>query len=529
MLPRDLIRRCARNFPDKPAYYCGERVATWRDMDRRAEALALALAELGVGKGDTVAIYAQESIAIYEHFFACMKLGAVRVGINCRYAEAEVRHVVHDSTVRVLIVEAGQAAIARAWLEEFAADGVILIGLGDGHGLALDYDTLLERCAGRTLAAPPLAADDTVLISYTSGTSGLPKGVVLSHDALQHVIVHTVIGMGFSADDVWYMPAAASWIVICLNVLGLANGMAHVIPEGGFETRRFLRDIERRRVSVFLHVPTAMRWIMQEYATGAYDFSSVRMVIFGSSPASPALISRIHATWPQCALLQTYGLTEATGGWVTFMTPGDYRRAFEERPDLLASIGRCGTHFEASIRDADGAELPAGERGELWLRGPTLMKEYLHLPEKTREVLTEDGWLRCSDIASMDAEGYIFLHDRKDFLIITGAVNVFPSSVEAVLSMHPQVEEVAVVGVPHPEWGEAVVAVVKAQDGAAPSPQALLDFCRNRLGKPELPKHILFVSEPLPKTLTAKLRKKEIRDWFLRDPSLVPWPLDAVE
>ena len=183
-------------------------------------------------------------------------------------------------------------------------------------------------------------------------------------------------------------------------------------------------------------------------------------------------------------------------------------------------------HFEASIRGDDGEELAPNQTGELWLRGVPVMKEYLNLPEKTEEVFPGDGWLKTNDIASRDEDGYIYLHDRKNFLIITGAVNVFPSSVEAVLSLHEDVEEVAVVGVPHPDWGEAVVAVVRAREDSELTQAKLLEVCKGRLGKPEIPKLVLFVDEPLPKTLSSKLRKKDIRSWVLDNPSLVPWSME---
>ncbi len=525
MLPRDLIKRCARNFPDKIAYYCGARAPSWAEMDRRSDALGSALQALGLGKGDTVAIFAPEGLEIYEHFFACMKTGMIRVGVNPRYAEAEIRHVLEDSAVKLLFVDAELAGPVRSLLDEAAARGLVLVGLGTGHGLPLDYEALIAAEMGRAPAWPEIAADDTLFISYTSGTSGLPKGVMLSHDGLYHIVIHTVLGLAFSPDDVWYMPASAAWVVIAMNVLGLANGMAHVIPERQFEVQRFMRDIERFGVTVFLNVPTALRWVMRAYREGGYDFSSVRRVIFGSSPASADLIHEIHATWPDFEMMQTYGLTE--GGWVTFMTARDYRQALAARPELLASVGRCGVHFEASIRDETGTELPRGSQGDLWLRGPTVMKGYLNLPKKTAEVLTPDGWLRCGDIASMDKDGYLFLHDRKDFLIITGAINVFPSTVEAVLDTHPGVEEVAVIGIPHPEWGEAVVAVVRARPGVEVSHEMLLQHCAGKLGKPEWPKHTIFMEEPLPRTASAKIRKTFLRHLILQNPANIPWMTPA--
>ena len=525
MLPRDLIKRCSRNFPNKPAYLMGERSASWRQMDERSDWLAAGLQKLGLGKGDAIGVLSQESIEIYEQFLACMKIGAVRVGINWRYATEEFLHCARDSSIKALIVQGRLTDPIRKELEQFAREGVLLIGYDGKHGLDLDYEAIIDQGRQSAVSYPEIERDDTLFVTYTSGTSGLPKGVVLSHGGLYDVILHSVLSVGLSHDDVWYMPAASSWVVIAMNVWGLANGMTHVIPEGSFDVKGYLRDVERHRVTVVMQVPTTLRWLMREYAAGGYDFSSVRMLVFGSSPASPELIRHVHEMWPQVGLLQTYGQTEVTGGWVTFMTPADYRLALNGRPELLKSVGRVGLHFELSVRDAEGRELPPGEIGDLWMRGTPMMKGYQNLPEKTREVLPGDGWLRSHDIVSIDADGYVYLHDRKNFLIITGAVNVFPASVEAVVLEHPAVEEVAVVGVPHPEWGEAVVAVVKPKEGESLTADALIEFCRRHLSKPETPKHVLIVHESLPKTLTAKLRKDEIRRQVLADAGKLPWSL----
>lgn len=524
MLPRDLLVRCAQNFPNKVAYHCGDRSATWSQMNRRADQLTAALQQLGVGQGDTIAILTHETIEVYEHFFACMKMGAVRVGLNWRYAAEEMRHVLKDSNARAVIVQASCREMIEPLLPDLARAGVLVIGFGGDHGLELDYEALIERGLDGAPQYPAIAAADALLVSYTSGTSGLPKGVVLTHHGLHEAIIQDVVSTGFTTDDVFYVPGASAWIVVVLNLWGLANGMTHVLPDGDFNLAEFLQDIPRHRVTNVFMVPTMMRWVAREYATGNYDFSSVRLILFGSSPASPALIREASETF-DCDLMQSYTLTEAGGVWITIMTPQDYRQALADHPERLKSVGRCRVHFELSIRSDDGMELAANEPGELWVRGP-VMKEYLNLPEKTAEVFPGDGWLRTNDIARRDEDGYIYLLDRQSFLIITGAVNVFPSSVEAVLSLHEDIEEVAVVGVPHPEWGEAVVAVVRAREGADLTQADVLKVCAGRLGKPEIPKLVLFVDEPLPKTLSSKLRKKDIRSWVLDNPSLVPWTME---
>ena len=525
MLPRDLLTRCAQNFPNKIAYYCGDRSATWSQMDQRADQLAAGLQQLGISQGDTVAILTHETIEVYEHFFACMKIGAVRVSLNWRYAAEEMRHVLKDSNAKAVIVQARCRETIEPLLPELVKAGILVVGYGGDHGLELDYEAVVENGRANAPQCPTIAPDDALFISYTSGTSGLPKGVVLTHEGLYANIHTSVVSIGFAPDDVWYVPAASAWVVVVLDLWGLANGMTHVLPDGDFEVTQFLHDIARYQVTVPLVVPTMMRRVIDEYRRGKYDLSSMRAIVFGSSPASPALIRNASEAFG-CDLIQMYGLTESTGPIVTVMTPKDYREALTVDSDRLKSVGRCSAHFEASIRSEDGAELAPNESGELWVRGVPVMKEYLNLPEKTAEVFPGDGWMRTNDIARKDEDGYIYLLDRKNFLIITGAVNVFPSNVDAVLGLHEDVEEVAVVGVPHPDWGEAVVAVVKAREDSELTQAKLLEVCEGRLGKPEIPKLVLFVDEALPKTLSSKLRKNDIRSWILENPSLVPWSME---
>ena len=521
VLARDLIKSCARNYPDKIAYLCGDRAASWREMDRRSDRLTVALQALGHRPGKGVAILGHEGIEVYEHFFACMKIGGPRVGVNTQYAWPEMAHVLKDSDVGFLLVQARCVPLIAERLEAIAALGIRLIGYGAGHGLALDLEELLAAVEG-TPEWPPLAPDDTLFISYTSGTTGVPKGVMLTQQAGVNCILHSLISFGFGPDDVWYMPAASAWVVVIMNVFGLGNAMTTVIPDGAFQVQAYLRDAERFQVTVGLLPPTMLqRAIAEMRANPVYDLSALRMMIYGSSPAMPKLIRDAKETF-KVALMQTYAMTEATGGWISYLTDADHRRALEQEPDLLRSVGRIGGHYECSIRDGEGQPVPIGDSGEIWLRGNTLMKGYRNLPEATAEAMP-GGWLRTNDIGRLDERGYLYLLDRQKFLIITGAVNVFPSTIEAILIEHPAIEEVAVVGAPHPEWGESPVAVV-VRSPARPDAtvEDIISFCHGKLGRPEIPKHVIFVDE-LPKTSTSKVRKAELKNWLAGPDAPLPW------
>jgi acyl-CoA synthetase (AMP-forming)/AMP-acid ligase II len=518
-----MLARCAGNYPGKIAYYCGEDQRTWRQMHERSAALARAMQDLGMRKGDTVSILGRESLEIYEHFFACMKFGMVRVGVNWRYAPSEVMHVLRDSSTRLLLVQADCIDMLppRADLQ---ALGIKLIGYGGPHELPLDYETLLAGVASSATATPnlpPLSAEDVLLISYTSGTTGNPKGAMLTHGAAGNSIIQSLINTGFSPDDVWYMPAPSAWVPVIMGVFGLGNAMSTVIPRGAFEAAQFLCDVARLRVTFVNLVPTMLHRILHEYKSGSYDFSSMRVLTYGSSPAPAKLVREVHATFG-CEIKQVYAMTENTGCWITCFQFSDLRHALEHEPDLLASAGRVGVMCEISIRDAEGKSVKAGAQGEVWIKSGTIMKGYRNLPEQTAEVL-RDGWLCTNDIGRVDDRGYLFLTDRKRFIIITGGVNVFPAGVESVAIEHPALEEVAVVGAPHPEWGEAVIAVAKLKPGVkVPEVRDLVSFCQQRLSKAESPKYFLFTDE-LPRTSTGKLQKHRVKEWVLAHAHLLPW------
>ncbi len=518
---REMVKRCAQNYPDKRAYICGARQPTWRDMDLRSDRLAKALQDKGYKKGDTISVFSLESIEVYEHLFACMKLGAVRVGVNTLYAWPEVHHVLHDSGTKLLLVDARCKKMVDDHRAELKAMGVVLVGYNGAHDYDYDYETLIAEAKGDA-QWEPLEDDDLLLISYTSGTTGSPKGVMLTQVGVTNVVQTCISSFGYSPDDLWYMPAASAWAVVVMSMFGLGNGMTTVIPDGTFQITTFLRDIERVRATVVLMVPTMLQRALVEQQANKYDLSSLRLVVYGSSPATPKLI-RDAREQLGVALLQTYGQTETTGGWLTVLTEADHQKALAGEPELLKSVGRVGMHYECSIRDEHGHPVPPNTKGEIWLRGESVMKGYRNLPEATAEVLMPDGWLRTNDIGRIDERGYVYLLDRQKFMIITGAVNVFPSTVEVVLSEHPGIADVAVIGVPHPEWGEGVVAVAVKRPGHEVTAQDLIRFCDGKLSRPETPKHVVFVNE-LMKTVNGKVKKTEIRSWLLQpEENLIPW------
>ncbi len=520
LLPRDLLSRCARNFPDKPAYFCGDQSRTWKEMDSRSGWLAQALVKLGVAPGAITAILGKESLVVYEHFFACMKTGAVRLGVNWRYSAAELEHILSDSGARVIIVDAACAAQLAPLRAKLEAAGVALIGYGQQHGLPLDYESLIKDAqdSAESPEWPELGPDDALMLTYTSGTTGRPKGVLHRQSSISAMIFQSIVARGLSPDDIWYTAAASSWMTVVLNLLGLGNGMCHVISDGAFEIRSFLRDVQRRRATAVMLVPTLIQRALDEVAQADYDLTSMRLLMYGSAPASPQLIQAAYTAFG-CEMVQSYGMTEA--GWTTQLGAADHRWAIAHEPGLLRSAGRPGVMSEIEIRGEDGRALPPGSAGNVWIRSETLMMGYLNLPEETAQAL-QGGWLCTNDVGYLDARGYLYLTDRRKFMIISGAVNIFPSGIEHALLEHPAVAEAAVVGAAHPQWGEAVVAVVRLRQAGSVDISQLHAHCERLLNRMELPKHFLFVDD-FPRSVNGKVQKQQVKEWVAAHAQAMPW------
>jgi acyl-CoA synthetase (AMP-forming)/AMP-acid ligase II len=517
-----MLTRWAEAAPLKPAFIDGERLLTWSELDDQVSRLAAGMGDLGVSKGDPVAVLSRDRLEIVVHWLACMRLGAVRVGVNPRYSAREMRHVIRDCGAPVILVDTALAHLLPT-PEDGDHNPPKLIQITGSQQAERTYTSLLVKA---TRAWPTLLDDDLALISYTSGTTGLPKGVLISHGAIGAALVNTTIMMGLAPDDVWYQAGSLAWAAALMAFLGLTNGMTTVLPGDGetYTPESLIQAIKHRGVTAVALVPVMIRGLLQRLENDDVDLSDLRLLGYGSSPAPPALVRRVREILPSAKLVQIYGATECSGGWVTVLSNADHVRALSDHPHLLESCGRATLWSDVRVADDEGNQAPRGEHGEVWVRSPTACQGYHQLPEQTANLFVGD-WIRTNDIGWMDEEGYLYLTDRKDFMIITGAINVFPSVVENVIREHPAVQDVAVVGVRHPRWGEAIVAVVELCPGAQARPEDLLAVCRGKLAAFEVPKHIEFVAE-LPRNATGKIARTEILNRVTEHPERLPWNMD---
>lgn len=515
MLLRDLIPRCAVKFRDDIAFVDNSARRTWAEMHERSSRLAAALQNLGLMKGQTSAILSRNRLELAEHWFACLKTGAVRAGINFRYSADQMLYAIHDCDARVLLVDSSCAEALREHYDELTREGRIIVGIGKAHGLVLDYDMLLSS-SEHAPALPALFDNDRAMIGYTSGTTGKPKGVILNQKNVYVATVYNALARGYSKDAVRIYVSNPAGINIYAMCVSLVTGMTTILTD--FDPGRFFDLVEEHRVTTVTLSPTMLRRIVDQVRQGHHDLSSLAQVCYGSMPATPALIREAYAVLG-CAFQNGYGLSE-TAGVVTALMDAEHRQAIAGESDLLMSVGKPLLHADVEIRDDEGQPVTLDALGTVWIRGETVMQGYLNLPLETAEVL-KGGWLETGDSGRVDARGYLFLGDRKSNMIVSGGFNIYPNVVENALAEHPEVCEVAVFGVHHPHWGEAVVAAVSLHAGARSTAAELGAHCRSRLSSFEVPKHIEIVPS-LAKGNTDKLDKRAIRENFLES-GCIPW------
>jgi acyl-CoA synthetase (AMP-forming)/AMP-acid ligase II len=473
-----------RKTPHRVALRHAGREWTYRQLYERVCRLAHALRGMGIGRGDRVAYLGPNHPAYLETLFAAGTLGAIFVPLNTRLAAPELEYLLDDSGSRVLVAENPPDALR---------DKTTLVDVTGG------YEELLAAAPGGPIDEP-VTLSDRCVIMYTSGTTGRPKGAVLSHGNLIWNSVNVVVDADLVADEVTLLCAplfhTAGLNMTCLPTL-LKGGT--VLLEPAFEPTRMLDLIERHRVTFMFGVPAMYDAMAATARWSTVDLSSLRLLTCGGAPV-PAATIRTYLT-RGLTFVQGYGMTEAS--------PGVLLLAADQ---VDAKAGTAGVpHFFTDVRIAgpDGADLPPGEKGEVLVSGPNVMSEYWQRPEATTEALA-GGWFRSGDAAVADADGFVSIVDRIKDMIISGGENVYPAEVEDALYGHPAVAECAVIGVPDERWGEVGRAVVVRRGSV--TADELLAFLRDRLAGYKVPKSVRFVDE-LPRSATGKVLKKNLREW----------------
>ncbi|MER5265458.1 long-chain fatty acid--CoA ligase [Actinosynnema sp. NPDC002837] len=491
--------RRVRKTPEKVAVVHEGRGSTYRQLHERVLRLAHGLRRAGVGRGDRVAYLGPNHPAFLEALFAVGVLGAVFVPLNMRLAPAEVAHVLTDSGSDVLVYAPEQASVVQA----------VRAAVGPLRVIALDHPAAGESSYEELIAASeadpidePVTLDDLCLIMYTSGTTGRPKGAMLTHGNLTWNTVNVLVDVDLASDEVTLVVAplfhTAGLNMTCLPTL-IKGGT--VVLMSAFDAAGVLEQIETHRVTYMFGVPTMYNAIAACPRWEEADLSSLRQVNCGGAPVPESTIRTYQRRG--LSFSQGYGMTETSPG-ALYLT--------KEMSE--AKAGTAGVpHFFTDVRvvGPDLADVGPGEKGEIVISGPNVMRGYWRRPADTAVAFGPDGWFHSGDVATPDEDGYITVVDRLKDVIISGGENIYPAEVEGVLHEHPAIAECTVIGVPDPRWGEVGRAVVTVNPGAdATSELDVLAFLRDRLAGYKIPKSVVFVDE-LPQSATGKLLKKLVR------------------
>lgn len=494
------LTKSASKYPDKTALVFEEQSISYAELNNRANRLAHALMGLGLKKGEKVATLFFNCPTMCESYFGIIKAGGALVPLNARLSWRELANMVEHSDSRFLIFdEEFQETINLLRPHVTKVEKYIMAGHERTEG-TLSYEGLL---AGSPADEPgvEVGEDDDLMIVYTAGTTGQPKGVLVTHRNYLWTALNIVTDMGVHPGDINLV------VFPIFHTAGLASfftrammGITLILMKK-LDVKEMLQSIEREKVVSTAMVPTLLNSILQFPGLTSYDTTSVKKYTSAAAIFPVKIKNQFHKVFPHAELYEIYGLSEA-GGADTILQPQD---AFRK----IACVGKSFTHHEVKVVNEEGQAVAPGEVGEILIRGPVVMKGYYKNPPATAEAI-RDGWLHTGDLAKVDEAGYIYIVDRKKDIIVSGGVNIYPREIEEVLYTHPKLAEAAVIGVPDEKWGETIKALVVPKEGQTLSEEEVIGFCRENLASYKKPTSVEFLPA-LPKNAAGKVLKAELR------------------
>ncbi|MEW5908620.1 MAG: long-chain-fatty-acid--CoA ligase [Thermodesulfobacteriota bacterium] len=512
-----LLEKAAFLYPDKPAVIDGGREFTYREEKERAGALADFFRKKGICPGDRISICEVNSSYFYESYYAAAGMGAILCPVNYRLSAREIAYIINDSGSRWIIAGSRFESVIREMVSEAPAlEGILWIGMPDGKcGRIAEAEYEAALCGGFGPFIPISVSENQVShLYYTSGTTGRPKGVMLTHKNVCTHALATIAELKLNDTDVWGHIApmfhlADAWATFALTWVGGRHVMA-----AQFDPESVMGMIQEKRITLSNLIPTMLNLMVKHPSATSYDYSSLRAILSGGAPIAPELVKKIMETFG-CDYIQTYGMTE-TSPYLTMSILKEQLLSLpkERQFDYKAKTGRPFIAVELKVVDEENGPVKPDEKqvGEILVKGDTITLGYWNRPEETEKAFV-DGWLRTGDLAVIDSEGYVNIVDRKKDMIISGGENIYSTEVEYVLYAHPKVLEAAVFGIPDEKWGEAVMAAVVLKPGEEATEEELISFCKKHQASYKAPKAVLLIDE-IPKTGSGKMYKKALRDPF---------------
>lgn len=513
MSTREILNKIVTRFPEREILVFNDKRFTARQYVDRVYRLANALLNLGLQKGDRVALLLQNSNTSCECFHGTASAGLVFVSLNFRNAAPEHLYILNNSDAKAIIVGEEYVGVIESILSDAPLVKHVICVPGTGMLNHLSYEDLLAKSSPEEPDIE-ISDDDTSAIRYTSGTTGKPKGVRRSCGSDQTVLYNSLMeGLDIQPTDAVALTAPVTHASGSQIMPHMVRGAKVVILQG-FDSEKLMQTIEKEKITTLYLVPTMIVMLINHAKIDTYDLSTIRTIRYGASPIAPDVLQKAIRIFGD-VFIQGYGLTEASMP-VTLLTKEDHMLdGSENKKKRLKSVGREVLVANVKIMDPDGHFVPTGQTGEIVVKSDQVMVEYWKNPKATAETI-RDGWLHTGDMGYMDDDGYIYLVDRKNDMIISGGFNVYPREVEDVMYMHPCILEAAVIGIPDEKWGETVKAVVTLKDGETATEEEIIAHCRKYLAGYKKPTSVDFVNE-LPKNANGKILKKELKKTYWND------------
>ncbi len=521
MVINEFLDLAAMLVPERTAIAFEGKRYSYAQLKERVNRLADSLSRLGLEKGDRAAILEVNCPEYVEACFATLKAGGIFVPLNFRIRQDELVYLVNKAEPKTLFVGSRYADMVSSVRPQLPSVKHFII-LGEKQEGMMSYDGLITSGSAEEKTLAEVNDEDIAVLMFTAGTTGFPKGVPQDHNAYSSYVLSSV-----DPPDMEAPPETNVLVMPLYHVAGMQALMAGIY--GGrtialmrqFDEKEWFETVQREKATRVMVVPTMLKRIVEYPDFDKYDLSSVRVITYGAAACPYEVLKKTIERFPGRALINAFGGTEtsstiaalrAEDQIITGKETGAEREKKLQR--LATSIGLPMDDVEIQVRDEKGRELPAGQIGEIVVRGSRIMKGYWRDEEKTEKAFTADGWYRTGDLGYKDEEGYIYLTGRGDDVIVRGGENIGPDEVESVLSTHPKIDEAAVIGVKDVEWGQQVRAIVRLKKGGTATEEEIIDFLRPKLAAYKRPSSIVFVTEAFPKTSTGKVLRRVLRDKY---------------
>ena len=511
----DFLNIATAICPDKAAIVFEDKRYTFSQLNERVNRLANGLLKLGVQKGDRVAFLQVNCNQCVETYFAVAKAGAIYLPLNFRAKEKELAYMLNAAEASTMIAGERYVSMIQA-IQPDIKSLKNLISIEKKHDDILYYEDIIKSSPADEVVTE-IEDKDTTILMYTAGTTGFPKGVMLSHTSFSTYMLENVSPADPESDESNILTVPLYHVAGIQAMMAAIYGGRTLVMERQFEPEEWMTLVEREKANRAMMVPTMLKQLLDHPNFKKHDLSSLRVITYGAAPMPLPVIRKALEEFPGVSFINAFGQTE-TASTITALGPEDHvltgtEEEKEKKLARLASIGKPMADVEMKVVDDDGKKLGVGEVGEILARGPRVMSGYWKDEEKTAKTIDKDGWVHTGDIGYVDEEGYYFLSGRSSDMIIRAGENISPEEIENVIREHPGVEDVAVIGVPDETWGEEPRAVVIPKKGVKVTEEEIMEYCRQNLASFKRPRTVVFVDE-LPRNPMGKLIKKDIREKY---------------